>query len=133
MIIEKYTELSRVHFEQRLWQNELEMIQIEVGFFQDLLKDLEEANQIAAKNQAKVGEFFNHIHHFQRLTKKLLEEKDLIEFEIAEGVLHDIILDKNQRLDHKYFRSEMDYLEQNYRIFKTNFKNFIANTHFGTN
>jgi hypothetical protein len=131
MFADKYDQLNRVHFEQRLWQNELELMQLEVGFFQDLLKDLEDGHQIAAKNQQKVGEFFNHIHHFQRLIKKLLEEKDVIELEMAVGVLHDMVLDREQRLDHKYFRSEMDYLEQNYRIFKTNFKNFIANTHFG--
>ncbi len=131
MIAEKFSQLSRVHFEQRLWQNELEMIQHEVGFFQDLLKNLEDENSIAEKNQQKVGEFFNHINHFLRLVKRLFEEKDVIETEMATGVMSDNILDKEQRLDHQYFRQEMDYLEQNYRIFKTNFKTFIANTNFG--
>jgi hypothetical protein len=51
MFADKYDQLNRVHFEQRLWQNELELMQLEVGFFQDLLKDLEDGHQIAAKNQ----------------------------------------------------------------------------------
>ncbi len=133
MTTEKYYQLSHVHFEQKLWKNELEMIQQEVDFFQNLLKTLEDEHLTATKHEQKIGEFFNLSHHYIRLIKRLFGELDNIEIEIAQGVLNENILDKEQRLDHQYFREQMDYLEQNYRIYKTNFRNFIANTHFGKN
>jgi hypothetical protein len=133
MANDKLKQLSHVHFEQQLWHKELEMIENESIFFLKLLETLQTEQLIASKNEKTVGEYLNRIHHFQRITKRLSEELHSIEKEMAEGVIQDNVLDKEQRLDHQYFREEMDYLEQDYRNFKSNLKTFIATSHFGRN
>lgn len=131
MVTDKFNQLSHVHFEQQLWHKEIEMISHEVSFFDGLLGTLKQEHLIVEKHDKTISEFFGQIHHFQRLTKRLTEELNSIEKDMAEGVEQDNILDKEQKLDHKYFREEMDYLDQNYRAFKASFKKFIASTHFG--
>ena len=120
----KYYQLNHVHFQNRLWRNELEMIQHEVGFFLEIISEIptDDGNLLNANKHAFISQF----HHFQRLTQRLLEELDSLEKEIADGVLRDNILDKIQLLDHQYLKDEMDYLEEDYRTTKSKFKEFVV-------
>ncbi len=122
----KYSQLSHTHFQNRLWHNELEMMQRETDFF---LSIVEELGNLENTTRTKEQEWFiNQFHHFQRLTKQLLGELSSIEKGLASGVINDRILDKDQRLDQEYFKEEMDYFEQDYRSVKSKFRKFVADS-----
>jgi hypothetical protein len=120
----KYYQLTHVHFQNRLWRNELETIQHEVEFFLEIVDEMptDDSTSLNANKQSFRGQF----HHFQRLTLRLMDELQTLEKEIAEGVLNDNILDNIQNLDHEYLKEEMDYLEEDYRIAKKKFKEFVV-------
>ncbi|MFN3849845.1 MAG: hypothetical protein ACK4NY_10465 [Spirosomataceae bacterium] len=117
----KYSQLSHVHFEHRLWKNELEMIAQETDFFLGVVEDM----PLDATNLEK-GYFINQFHHFQRLIKRLLQELATLQKTVADGVIEENILDSEQKLDHKYMREEMDYFEQDYKAVKKKFRDFVA-------
>jgi t-SNARE complex subunit (syntaxin) len=122
----KYSQLSHTHFQYRIWRNELEMMQHETDFFLNVIEEI----GLLEDNTGKTDQnwFINQFHHFQRLIKQIQRELSSIEKELAEGVLHDNILDKEQRLNHEYLKEEMDYFEQDYRSVKVKFRTFIANS-----
>lgn len=122
----KYSQLSHTHFQNRLWRNELEMMQKETDFFLNIVEEISNLED-TIKNKEQ-GWFINQFHHFQRLTKQLLGELTSIEKGLADGVISEKILDKEQRLDQQYFKEEMDYFEQDYRSVKNKFRTFIANS-----
>ena len=122
----KYSELSHTHFQNRIWRNELEMMQKETDFFLGVIEEIDTLSN--ADKKAEHDWFINQFHHFQRLTKQLHVELAGIEKGLAEGVLQDNVLDKEQKLDHNYFKEQMDYFEQDYRSVKGKFRTFIANS-----
>ncbi|MBA4848894.1 hypothetical protein [Emticicia sp. BO119] len=122
----KFSQLNRTHFQYRIWRNELELMQQETDFFLSVIEEIASLEDNAAKTEQNW--FINQFHHFQRLIKQLKGELSSVEKGLAEGVLHDRILDKEQRLDHQYLKEEMDYFEQDYRSVKTKFRTFIANS-----
>lgn len=126
MTVSKINQLSHAHFEHKLWRNELEMASQESTFFLNVLNEYKVKTLSHSHNSLVVAEFVNQFHHFQRLTKRLLEELGVIEKEVAQGVLNDNVLDSEQRKDHDYLKEEMKYFEYNYREEKSNFRNFIA-------
>lgn len=120
----KYSQLSHTHFQYRIWRNELEMMQKETDFFLGVIEEITAGQEPAP--QSEQGWFINQFHHFQRLIKQLQGELSGIEKALAEGALQDRGLDKEQKLDHQYFKEEMDYFEQDYRSVKNKFRAFIA-------
>lgn len=120
----KYSELSHTHFQNRIWRNELEMMQKETDFFLGVVEEIDTLGD--ADKKTEHDWFINQFHHFQRLSKQLQGELAGIEKGLAEGVLQDKILGKEQRLDYQYFKEQMDYFEQDYRIVKSKFRAFIA-------
>lgn len=127
MTVSKIQQLSHAHFEHKLWRNELELASHESTFFLNVLNEYKVKTLRHSHNSLVVAEFVKQFHHFQRLTKRLLEELSLIEKEIAQGVLADNVLDSEQKKDHNYLKEEMKYFEYNYREEKSSFRNFIAN------
>ena len=127
MTISTLEQLSHAHFEHKLWRNELELANQESTFFLNVLNEYKVKTLRHSHNSLIVAEFVKQFHHFQRLTKRLLEELSVIEKEVAQGVLDDNVLDSEQKKDHNYLKEEMKYFEYNYREEKSNFRNFIAN------
>lgn len=127
MTASKINQLSHAHFEHKLWRNEIELVSQEATFFLKVLNDYKVKTISHSHNSLVVAEFVKQFHHFQRLTKRLLEELNLIEKEIAQGVLSENILDNEQKKDHEYMKEEMKYFEYDYRETKASFRNFIAN------
>ena len=121
----KFSQLSHTHFQYRIWRNELELMQKETDFF---LSIVEEIAALDTSGKTEQNWFINQFHHFQRLIKQIQAELSRVEKELAEGVLQDNILDKEQRLDHQYLKEEMDYFEQDYRSVKSKFRAFITNS-----
>jgi hypothetical protein len=102
------------------------MMQKETDFF---LGIIEEITALGDKSrQTEQNWFINQFHHFQRLVKQLQGELSSVEKGLAEGVLNDNILDKEQKLDFQYLKEEMDYFEQDYRSVKSKFRTFISNS-----
>jgi hypothetical protein len=122
----KYSQLSHTHFQNRIWRNELEMMQKETDFFLNIVEEIGKLEDTARSKEQEW--FINQFHHFQRLIKQLTGELQSIEKGLADGVLNDKILDKEQRSDQQYFKEEMDYFEQDYREVKNRFRAFIANS-----
>lgn len=120
----KYSQLSHTHFQYRIWRNELEMMQKETDFFLSVIEEITAGEEPAP--QSEPGWFINQFHHFQRLIKQMQGELLGIEKALAEGALQDKSLDKEQKLDHQYFKEEIDYFEQDYRSVKGKFRAFIA-------
>ena len=121
----KFSQLSHTHFQYRIWRNELELMQKETDFF---LSIVEEIAALDTSGKTEQNWFINQFHHFQRLIKQIQAELSRVEKELAEGVVQDNILDKEQRLDHQYLKEEMDYFEQDYRSVKSKFRAFITNS-----
>lgn len=123
MSTEKYRQLSRTHLLHRIWQNELELALQEVNFWEDLLGTLGEGLDPAITDgwQAEIGQ----LHHFRRLTKRLLAEVHTIDSELASGARTDHILDSEVRLNHQYLREEMDSFHTDFRSFKTKIRQYL--------
>lgn len=126
MTTSKMNQLNHAHFEHKLWRNELELVAQEATFFLKTLDEYKTKTIFQSHDSLIVAEFVRQFHHFQRLTKRLLEELTLIEKEIAQGVISDNILDGEQRKDRAYLNEEMKYFESDYRETKYRFRNFIA-------
>jgi len=126
MTTSKMYQLNHAHFEHKLWRNELELVAQEATFFLKILNEYKTKTISQSHESLVVAEFVKQFHHFQRLTKRLLEELTLIEKEVAQGVKEDNILDGEQRKDRAYLNEEMKYFESDYRETKHSFRNFIA-------
>jgi hypothetical protein len=126
MNISKIYQLSHAHFEHRLWRNELETVAQEATFFSKILDEYKVKTLYNSHNSLVVAEFVNQFHHYQRLTKRLLNELSVIEKELAQGVLNDNVFDGERKKDHQYLNEEMKYFESDYRETKFKFRNFIA-------
>ncbi|GAB3519909.1 hypothetical protein [Emticicia fontis] len=124
--MDKYSQLSHTHFQYRLWRNELALMQQETDFFLTIVEEIPTLENKARETEQ--GWFINQFHHFQRLIKQIKVELNSVENGLAQGVLQDNILDKEQKLDFQYLKEEMDYFEQDYRSVKTKFRAFIANS-----
>jgi hypothetical protein len=126
----KTYQLDHAHFEHRLWRNELDLVAQEATFFLKILEEYEKKTSNLPNNLVMIGEFANQFHHYQRLTKRLLEELTVIEKEVSQGVLDDNVLDTEQKKDHQYLKEEMKYFESDYRETKRKFRDFIASYEF---
>lgn len=126
MTTTKLSQLNHAHFEHKLWRNELELVSQEATFFLKILDEYKIKTISQTHNSLVVVEFVKQFRHFQRLTKRLLEELSVIEKEVAQGVKEDNVLDVEQRKDRAYLDEEMKYFESDYRETKFSFRNFIA-------
>ncbi|AFK01523.1 hypothetical protein Emtol_0369 [Emticicia oligotrophica DSM 17448] len=127
MTASKLHQLEHAHFEHKLWRNELELVSQEATFFLNILDDYKVKTNTQSQESPVVAELVKQFRHFQRLTKRLLEELSVIEKEVAEGVMSDNVLDSEQRKDRAYLNEEMKYFEADYREIKYRFRSFIAN------
>ncbi len=126
MTTSKMHQLNHAHFEHKLWRNELELVAQEATFFLKTLDEYKTKTISQSHDSLIVAEFVKQFRHYQRLTKRLLEELTIVEKEIAQGVMADNILDGEQRKDRAYLNEEMKYFESDYRETKYRFRNFIA-------
>ncbi len=126
MTTSKMHQLNHAHFEHKLWRNELELVAQEATFFLKTLNEYKTKTISQSHDSLIVAEFVKQFRHYQRLTKRLLEELTVVEKEIAQGVMADNILDGEQRKDRAYLNEEMKYFESDYRETKYRFRNFIA-------
>ena len=126
MTTSKMHQLNHAHFEHKLWRNELELVAQEATFFLKTLDEYKTKTISQSHDSLIVAEFVKQFRHYQRLTKRLLEELTVVEKEIAQGVMADNILDGELRKDRAYLNEEMKYFESDYRETKYRFRNFIA-------
>lgn len=126
MTTSKMHQLNHAHFEHKLWRNELELVAQEATFFLKTLDEYKTKTISQSHDSLIVAEFVKQFRHYQRLTKRLLEELTVVEKEIAQGVMADNILDGEQRKDRGYLNEEMKYFESDYRETKYRFRDFIA-------
>ncbi len=126
MTTSKMHQLTHAHFEHKLWRNELELVSQEATFFLKTLDEYKIKTISQSHDSLVVAEFVKQFRHFQRLTKRLLEELSVIEKEVAQGAKEDNILDGEQRKDRAYLNEEMKYFESDYRETKFSFRSFIA-------
>lgn len=109
-----------INVEERLWQNELEIIAEDNDFFLSLLTSLQSEQVITNRDYEKTSLFFNYFQYFFQQTKHLklvieqIPKQDLQKQE-----------NKKQRL-----REEVNCLVQKYEIFKNNFKSFLGTLTF---
>ncbi len=122
----KLSQVARVHFEHRLWKNELEAAQQETEFFQNILQELKTRTIHDTPNSLKVASFCKQFQHYERLIQRLLTEIQNIEKEIAESYSVGVFYGKEQKKDHQYLTEEMKYFEFDYRENKNTFKQFIS-------
>ncbi|MBC8151717.1 MAG: hypothetical protein H7Z72_02285 [Bacteroidetes bacterium] len=126
MKAEKYHQLSEVHLMQRIWRNELELAAQEVRFWEDLLGTLGEGLDPGVTGADTWQAEIDQLHHFQRLTKRLLDEIHTVDTEVADGVREGHVLDGETRLDHRYLRREMDSFHTDFRAFKTEIRKYMV-------
>ena len=119
----KLAQVARVHFEHRLWKNELEAAQQETTFFMNILSELKTRTIHDTHNSLLVASFFKQFQHFERLMKRLLEEIHSIEKEIADSYSNGVFYDKEQKKDHQYLSEDFEF---DYRENKSAFKKFVS-------
>ncbi|MVM39380.1 hypothetical protein GO730_20385 [Spirosoma sp. HMF3257] len=126
MRAEKYRQLNQVHMMHRIWRNELSLALQEVDFWEDLLGSLGE-NMTSEATDAEVWKAeISQLHHFRRLIKRLSDEIQEIDGQVANGVRFDHVLDTDTRQDHQYLREEMDSFHADFRAFKSEIRNYIV-------
>ena len=125
MNADKYRQLNEVHLLHRIWQNELELALQEANFWEELLGTLGEGLDPSVTDSDTWKAETSQLHHFQRLTKRLLAEISAIDSEIATGVKSDHVLDTETRLDHQYLRTEMDSFHADFHRFKSTIRQYM--------
>lgn len=126
MRTEKYRQLNQIHLLHRIWRNELSLAIQEVNFWEDMLGALGEGMSPAVTDADTWKAEISQLHHFRRLSKRLLEELQTVDSEVASGVRFDHVLDTGARQDHQYLREEMDSFHTDFRAFKTEIRNYIV-------
>jgi hypothetical protein len=125
MNADKYRQLNEVHFLHRIWQNELELALQEANFWEELLGSLGEGLDPAVTDADTWKAEVSQLHHFQRLSKRLLVDIRTLDSEVATGVKTDHVLDTETRLDHQYLRTEMDSFHADFRTFKSIIRQYL--------
>ncbi|GAB3166605.1 hypothetical protein [Telluribacter humicola] len=123
METKKFKLLIDVHVQHLIWKNELELAQMELGFWEKLLTTLEE--QEPSIHDEVIKEV-SQLNHFQRLSQVLLNEVQEVDKRVAEGVQRNQVLDQQVRANHKYLREQMDAFHSNYQSFKDNIRQFVV-------
>lgn len=126
MNAQKYHQLSEVHLLHRIWQNELELASQEVNFWETLLAVLGEGLDPAITKPDTWRQEIDQLHHFRRLSKRLLDEISTVNEQIATGVRFGHVLDGETRLDHQYLRNSMDSFHADFRAFKTEIRQYMV-------
>lgn len=126
MKAEKYSQLSEVHLLQRIWRNELELAAQEVKFWEDLLGTLGEGMDPGVTDADTWQAEVRQLQHFQRLTKRLLNEIHTVDTAVASGVREGHVLAGETRLDHHHLRQEMDSFHADFRAFKTEIRQYMV-------
>lgn len=127
MRAEKYRLLTDVHLLNRIWRSDLEIALHEVNFWESLLSSLDEDLDSAPATHAQTWQTeLSQLHHFRRLIKRLLDEVQDLDKQIAFGVRVDHVLDTDTRLTHQYLREEMDSFHAGFRAFKTEIRQYIT-------
>ncbi|ADB39549.1 hypothetical protein [Spirosoma linguale] len=122
----KYRQLTDVHLLQRIWRNELELALQEVNFWEELLGTLSEGlSDRVTESDTWKGEI-SQLHHFRRLSKRLLDEIRDVDEQVAAGVRADHVLDADTRLNHQYLRQEMDSFHADFRTFKSEIRQYMV-------
>ena len=127
MRTEKYRQLTDVHLLNRIWRSDLEIALHEVNFWEDLLNSLDADLDPVPSTQDDTWKMeLGQLHHFRRLIKRLLEEIQDLDQQLAAGVRIDHVLDTDTRLNHQYLREEMDSFHTDFRAFKTEIRQYIT-------
>ncbi|QIP13719.1 hypothetical protein G8759_14385 [Spirosoma aureum] len=127
MKAEKYRQLSYVHLLNQIWRSDLEIALLEVNFWENLLNTLDTDLDPAHSNHDSTWKTeISQLHHFRRLIKRLLDEIQELEKQLATGVQTDHVLDADTRLNHQYLRLELDSFHADFRAFKTEIRQYIT-------
>ncbi|MBN8824186.1 MULTISPECIES: hypothetical protein [unclassified Spirosoma] len=126
MKTDKYRQLTDVHLLHRIWRSELELALQEVNFWEDLLGTLDETINPTLMPVETWQTEISQLHHFRRLIKRLLNEIQEVNEQVALGVRFDQVLDKDTRLNHQYLREEMDSFHTDFRTFKNDIRQYLA-------
>ena len=108
------------------WRNELELAAQQVKFWEDLRGSLAEGLDPSVTNADTWCTEMNQLAHFRRLSKRLLDESQTVDTGVASSVEGGHVLDRETRLDHQYFRQEMDSFHADFRAFKTEIRHYMV-------
>ncbi len=111
---------------QTEWKNELLQAQNEVDYFLDVLNDLKSRTIGDSHKSLIVAQFVQDFHHYQRLTKRMLDEIGEIRHEMAEEIQTQNLIDAESMRDQRYFKAEMRDFQKNYKETKYKFRAFVA-------
>ena len=127
MKTEKYRHLTDMHLLNRLWRNDLEVALHEVNLWKILLNSLNaDLDPVPSTHDKTWKTELGQLHHFRRLIKRLLEEVQDLDNQLAAGVRVDYVLDADTRLNNKYLREEMDRFHSDFRAFKTEIRQYVT-------
>lgn len=122
----KHVYLKDLHFEHRLWLNELNFVKDELGIFSERLSEVEGKNT-GADFSAFAESFQNRLIRQKEVTDELrhaIKEHELALANYAEEF--PIAIEHVHFDDHKDLRGKMDRFTVLYAEFKTEFMRFIA-------
>lgn len=126
MKIAKYRQLTQVHLVHKIWRSELELALQEVTFWEQLLGALGEGLDAHVTDADTWKGELSQLHHFRRTGKRLLQEVNEVDEQLASGVRGNHGLDADTRLNHQYLRQEMDSFHTDFRAFKSEIRQYIV-------
>lgn len=122
----KHVYLKDLHFEHRLWLNELNFVRDEMSSLSKRLAEVE-AKNTNTECQFFAESFQNRLIQHEKVTAELKEEIKKHESSLAHfATEHPIAVDHVYFGDHKGFRDKMARFTALYHPFKVEFMNFIA-------
>ena len=122
----KHVYLKDLHFEHRLWLNQLKFFKEEVGIFEHRLDELVVKNtnkEMLAKLEQFQNQFIREKEVVDELSHKIrAKENELAKF--AEE--HPIAIDHVHFKDHKGLRDEMKRFNELFAVLKEDFFKYLA-------
>ena len=123
---EKYRQLIDVHVLHQIWTSELQLALQEVDFWEKLLGTLNEGLDPTITDEKSWRNELSQLHHFRRLATRLLDEIRLINAEVADGVRTNSVLNRENRLDHRYLWMEMVSFSAGFRTFRAGIRRHLV-------
>lgn len=118
--------IDELHFDHRLWVNELKFYRDELKIYNHRLEDLAKANSVVEVT-ARIEQFQNQIIRQNEVIDELLHKINGHEHQLAkQAIEHPIAIDHVLFADHTSLREEVERNNQLYTEFKSEFVRFVA-------
>lgn len=124
MVAEK-TDVQSLHFEHKLWDNELKFFTDEIGIFEHRLEEMVKTHE-ESEVLARVEQFQNKFIRQKAVLEEMAHDIKIHEQTLSGLLKAGFSTPEHKVTDHTFLRDRMDSFRRLYAELKTDFYRYIA-------